>query len=89
MNLTCIGSFKHKFDILGTCHHKTLYLSSVKISSVLSVLFQTMCGQRFTQPLSVAGCTVTHARTSVISLYCMKLAGGRNWPTFWLSLRTR
>lgn len=61
----------------------------MKISSLLLVLFQTTCGQRFILFLSDAGCTVIHVKTSVMSLCCMKLAGGRNWPTFWLSLRTR
>lgn len=57
--------------------------------TLLSVLFQIMCGQRFILLLSGAGCTVTLVRTLVISLYCTRSAGGRNWPTFWLSLRTR
>lgn len=74
----------------AACVSFTLRWEGSEESKTCVVLpFQTTCGQRCTRLPSAAGCTVTPVRMRVISLCCMRLAGARNSPTFWLSPRTR
>lgn len=63
--------------------HFQVYGWSSEICVLL--LLQTTYGQRFILPLSVAGCTATRVRMSVISLYSMKWAGERNSLISWHS----